>query len=140
MPAPFLIQFTVLSLFCNRLLSQLMITKLQFFNYFFGVILESRGTATRPVLSKELQFHRECRSWFHVTPFIMIQKFIQILKSSIQRGERGIPIFSPLSSKATFYSVSFHFCLVQKIECNIPTSSALLSRRLKQPNGSFLQG
>lgn len=119
MPAPFLIQFTVLSLFCNRLLSQLMITKVQFFNYFFGVILESRGTATRPVLSKELQFHRECRSWFHVTPFIMIQKFIQILKSSIQRD-------SPRQRKQSV--IPTHICRLATVHTTVSVCDLLCWR------------
>ena len=50
--------------------------------------LDSREIATRPALSRELQFQVECRSWFHVMQFIMTQRFGQSLTSLIQRGER----------------------------------------------------
>ena len=52
--------------------------------------LDSREIATRPALSRELQFQVECRSWFHVMQFIMTQRSGQSLKSLIQKGERSL--------------------------------------------------
>ena len=54
---------------------------------------DSRETATKPALSKVSKFHKECRSWFHVMLFITTQRFIQIPKSLIQRGEITVTEF-----------------------------------------------
>ena len=67
---------------------------------------DSRETATKPALSKVSKFHKECRSWFHVMLFITTQRFTQIPKSLIQRGEIGYS-FADTDELSYCYRISF---------------------------------
>ena len=97
--------------------------------FFLGLLylfaLDSREIATRPVLSKECTFLKECRSWFQSMQFIMTQRFGQSLKNLIRRGEiisDGYRIRLHSSCSDALFAFCRYLLVLYQFSFNFPSS------------------